>query len=265
MARSRLSIDNGRAQALIIDFIKEKAADYSVLIGLSGGLDSAITCALAVKALGLDRVKALIIKNIRYSEESLIGARQFARELGIEIIEIDTDAMRVAAIIQTGVNESEETKIASLDARITDLILRTMADQLDSLYLGTINGTERLTGWYPKGALFGDYCPVGGLLKSQVQSLAQYLGLPESIVNSVSSDASRICSGCGELPEFRGIPYDVLDTVLASYESLADHSIQAISGDSGINLPTVETILSRIKRVAHKQHVFCRFSDLKGE
>lgn len=237
----------------LTQFIKEQAGSSGVLIGLSGGIDSTLTCSLAVEALGRERVTVLIINNIRYPKEHLASALKFAKNLGIEIILIDTDKARKAILEGLTLNSTDTRLVSSLDARLTDLILRTTAQTRGLIYLGSINGTERLTGWYPKGSLFGDYCPIGGLLKSQVQDLARYMNLPAEIVNTVSEDASRICSGCGLLEEFSGIPYKQLDVVLLGLE-IGD-------GFRNANVPAevVTRVMKRVENVRHKQGGFPLF------
>lgn len=244
--------DNQLIVRRIARFIRQSVGDRSVLIGLSGGIDSSLSCALAVRALGPERVNVLIVKNIRYSVEHLKLARQYARSLGIQnIIEINTDAVRQSLLEQISFTESDEVRQSTLDARVTDLIIRTVAQQRGLIYLGTINGTERLTGWYPKGALFGDFCPIGGLLKVQVQSVSRYLGLPDEIVNTVSGDARKICSGCGTLPAFEGITFFDLDRVLYVLEAR-----QQDRPTKGIDAQQIAKIEQRVREVAHKRVVF---------
>lgn len=234
----------------VVRFIVKNVGTRGVLIGLSGGVDSALSCALAVEALGSDKVTALIVKNIRYSNEHLAVARRLANQLGITTIEIDTNTARQAVLDVFERAPEDVEQVSSLDARLTDLLLRTTAQQRGLIYLGSINGTERLTGWYPKGSLFGDFCPIGGLLKVQIQALARHLKLPAEIVETVSDDASRICSGCGLLPEFAGIPYQQLDAVLLHYEQTG-HFTGAQQSRA-----VVAKIKRRVAHVDHKQHVF---------
>lgn len=241
---------NQRIKQIVTHFIKQNVGDHGVLIGLSGGVDSALSCALAVEALGKDKVTALIVKNIRYSNEHLAVARRFARRLGIKTIEIDTNTARQAVLDVFERAPTELEQVSSLDARLTDLLLRTTAQQRGLIYLGSINGTERLTGWYPKGSLFGDFCPIGGLLKVQIQALARHLKLPAEIVETVSDDASRICSGCGLLPEFAGIPYQRLDEVLLHYERTGHFT------GAQRSRVVVAKIKRRVANVDHKQQVF---------
>jgi len=241
----------------LISFIKKSVDGKPVIIGLSGGIDSTVTCELAIRAIGVESIKALTLKNIRYSQESLEIVREYTKKNRLKIQEIDTNELRTRLIELLNVDTSNIQAIASLDARITDLVIRTIAKNEDRIYLGTINGSERLTGWYPKNSLFGDICPIGGLLKSEVQSVAKYLQLPDGIIESVSDDASKICSGCGELTEFKGVTYKQLDTVLFFYEEgLRGDDLENSLRPYDIPKDAIPKILHRIDSMQHKQTGF---------
>lgn len=261
------SLDYKRVEEKILHCIKDFAGDKKVVIGLSGGIDSSLVCALTVKALGKDKVKAIIIKNSRYLRKGLDIARKFAKEHGLEIQEVDTEEMRKTAIKNLGINESDIIHNATLDARICDTIIKTVAGLEDRIYPGTINGTERLTGWYPKGNLVGDFCPIGGLLKEQEKRLAKQMGLGY-LVETISEDASKICSGCGELPEFKGIPYEALDEILFIYETSKGDGLAKRLRHSGISKEVYSRIINRIISVQHKSDVFphyCKINFPNGD
>lgn len=244
----------------IIKYIQDFVKDKSAIIGLSGGIDSSIVCALAVKSLGKDKIKGIIVKNSRYSEENLRVANEYAMSLGLETLEIDTGLMVNYDYILSnlGINQEDRIKTSTLDGRICDVLIRTVAGLDNRIYLGTINGTERLTGWYPKGALVGDFCPIGGLLKEQEKGLAKYMGL-ESLIETISDDASRVCSGCGELPDFKGIPYPTLDEILYIYETSKGDELTKKLRDSGIKPDVASKILRRAVFVDHKNDLFPSF------
>lgn len=239
----------------ILEFIKSSVGDKNVLIGLSGGIDSSITCALAVEALGPKRVKVVIVKNSRYPLENLNIARDYAKSLGISIQEIDSTGLRKEALNILQVDEKNVIESSTIDARICDFIIKTVASKNNLIYLGTINGTERLTGWYPKGNLVGDICPIGGLLKEQEKYLAKEMDL-SYLIETISDDASRVCSGCGELLEFKGIPYDLLDSILYVYETSPEVDLFNRISKLGVKKEMFDVILNRIKTNKHKDDVF---------
>jgi len=237
-------------------FIKNKVGNRPVVIGLSGGIDSTITCALAVRALGPDQVRGILINNVRYGDDFLNETRKLASDFGVSLEEFNSYNVRTELIETLHVPKDDVVKVSTLDARITDVVIRTYAMANNSIYLGTINGTERLTGWYPKGALYGDYCPIGDLLKGQVQELGKIMKLPEKIVSSVSHDAAKICSGCGELPEFKGIPYDILDQVLYIIETTDPSDTILTLKELGIKTKHFLPVLIQVQSARHKTAIF---------
>jgi NAD+ synthase len=239
----------------LIGYIQDRCGSNSVLIGLSGGIDSSLTSRLAIDALGADKTKVLIMTNSRYAPENLDRARTYARNLGLEKREVDSESVRQGVVKALDINDTNVVPSASIDARLCDMILKDIAADEGRIYLGTINGTERLTGWYPKGTLVGDYCPLGDLLKTQIKGLAQHTGLGY-LLETVSHDASRICSGCGELEEFKGITYETLDKVLLAYETLPREKVRVACTETGIPSDVCDRILRRIDTVAHKQDKF---------
>lgn len=250
--------DYGKIHEKIVKYVREFTGQKPVIVGLSGGIDSSIVCAVAVDSLGKDKVKALIVKNARYSPQNLQISRDYAIKLGIQTQEVDTTNLRNEAIRIFGVNEDNIISTSTLDARICDTAIKTIAGLEDRIYLGTINGSERLTGWYPKGNLVGDTCPIGGLLKTQEKRLAESMGLGY-LVETISDDASKVCSGCGEMPDFKGIPYQTLDEVLFIYETSKGDELARNLRESGIDKETYSRILRRVMFVDHKNDVFPDF------
>jgi len=242
----------------ITAFIRKIASGKKVVVGLSGGIDSTLVCLLAVQALGSTRVKALVVTNRRYPQDALNLARAFAQKQNIELQEVasHTFAQDLAETLQ--LDMGDVIRSSTLDARVCDLIIRTVSTMENRIYLGTINGTERLTGWYPKGNLVGDYCPIGGLLKTQEKEIARYLGL-EKLIETISASAGKICSGCGELQEFESLPYELLDKILFLYETTRDHELLSVLDREKIPVDMYKKVLERILHVAHKQEVFPPF------
>lgn len=251
-------LDYGKIHERIVGYIKGFAKNKPVIVGLSGGIDSSIVCALAVKALGKDRVKALMVKNSRYPLSNLQISRDYAKKLGIETQEVDTTIARNDLLRALSIDEGNIIYTSTLDARICDTTIKTVAGLGDRIYLGTINGSERLIGWYPKGNLVGDSCPIGGLLKTQEKKLAELMKL-DYLVETISDDASRVCSGCGEMPEFRGIPYQTLDEVLFIYEISKGDELAGNLRESGVDREIYSGIIKRVMFANHKNDVFPDF------
>lgn len=244
----------------IKSYIKEKVGDNNVLIGLSGGIDSSMVCVLAAEALGRDKVKALSVRpsDSADSEETIDIAQSFAKANDIELDIVSTAAIRQDMIEALGFNANNYRDVSTMDARLIGLMIAETSRKEGRICLGTINGTERLTGWYPKGSLVGDFCPIGGLLKMQEKEMAQQLGL-EHLVATISGSAARICSvSCvdGSCVELEGITYMELDEILYAYDTSSKEDLHANLLNLKVRPKNLMTILERLSLISHKHDVF---------
>jgi NAD+ synthase len=241
----------------IISFIKEYVGDKPIVMGLSGGIDSSLSVYLATQALGKDKVNVVILENSQFTKEGIKLAKNFAQRLGVKVRNVIIENVRNS--IESGLGYNLDYKQqATIDVRLCDLVIRTVAQAEGALYMGTINGTEKMVGWFPKGALVGDFCPIGGLLKHQLKALASYLKI-ESFAEGVSQDASIVCGGCGEHEDFKGLPYVELDKILLAYQ------MSTLENDFTKDykyLDFIPIIIDRISAVQHKREVFPRYCDI---
>jgi len=179
-----LLIDAVATEEILVDFLRRetrRAGFNRVIIGLSGGIDSAVSAALACRALGSSRVLCALLPYRTSSADSRRDARRIARVLGAPAVTIDISPMvdayfrraRGATRLRRG-NRMARERMAIL----YDLSLRDRR-----LVIGTSNKTELLLGY---GTLFGDMAsalnPVGDLYKTQVRQLGSRLGIPDEIV-----------------------------------------------------------------------------------
>lgn len=179
-----LKLDNILVEKVLVKFIKEEIASAGLskaVVGLSGGVDSAVSCALAARALGPEHVLAVMIPYKSSSPDSLTDAKKVVELTGVrsEIADITTMA---EPYFQDN-DEIGKLRIGNVLARLRMIVLYDRSAREKALVVGASNKSEILLGY---GTLFGDLAsainPIGDLYKTQVWELAKYLGLPESVI-----------------------------------------------------------------------------------
>ena len=171
------------ARKKIMNFIKKQAGTKSVVIGLSGGLDSSVVAFLAVEALGKEKVFGIISPSEINTKQDLKLAALVANLLEIEYQTINIDNI-VNSFYENCDFYTDKTTAGNLKARIRMCMLYGKANQIKGLVLGTGNKTELMTGYFTKhGDGAADILPIGGLYKTQERKLAKLIGVPEAIIN----------------------------------------------------------------------------------
>ena len=198
---------------IIVRFISDsirKNGFTNGIIGVSGGIDSAIVLDLTVKALGKDNTFALLMPFRTSSPESLSDGRFICDKLGVkyEIIDITPSIDPYFDKYPT----ENKTLIGNKCARERMSILYDFSERKKALVVGTSNKTEILIGY---STLFGDsaaaFLPIGDLYKTEVIELAKYLGIPDSIISKEpSADLWVDQTDEGEI----GFKYEILDKIL---------------------------------------------------
>jgi NAD+ synthase len=202
------------AQETIVRFIKDFVGDKSVVVGLSGGLDSSTVAKLCVMALGAERVLGVHMPDRVTPEDDTEDARFLANELGIEYREIKIDD--ALEILANSAGISKDMSIANMKARIRMLILYAIANENEYLVAGTSNKSELLVGYFTKyGDGASDFALIGDLYKTQVKMLAERIGVPERIVNKIPR--AGLLPGQTDEGEM-GIKYEILDRILLGME-----------------------------------------------
>jgi len=202
----------------IVDGLKkyfEQAGFKKAVLGLSGGVDSALTAKLAVLALGEENVIALLMPNRgTSSDHSLHDAIALADELGIEyrVLSIGDTVDRYKKLPWKASEEAE----MNIQARIRMTILYHYANSHQALVLGTGNKTEETLGYFTKyGDGACDVLPIGSLYKTDVWKLAGELSLPKAIVEKTPS--AELKEGHTDEEEI-GMSYAEIDKILKKYE-----------------------------------------------
>jgi NAD+ synthase (glutamine-hydrolysing) len=200
----------------------EKNGFPGVLLGLSGGIDSALTLAVAVDALGRDRVRALMLPSVYNAAISLEDARTMAGMLGVRYDEMPIDAV-VEAFKTTLAEEfkglPEDATEENIQARIRGTLLMALSNKYRSIVLTTGNKSEMAVGYATLyGDMAGGFAVLKDIDKTLVYRLAHYrntLGrvIPERIITRPPSAELRADqTDQDSLP-----PYDALDAILEAY------------------------------------------------
>ena len=199
-----------------------KCGFASAVIGLSGGIDSAVTAAVAVDALGAENVRGVAMPSQYSSQGSLDDAEHLAKALGIQydVVPIEPVFEQLKSQLREifeGLNE--DTAEENMQARIRGNILMSMSNKFSSLLLTTGNKSELAVGYC---TLYGDMCGglavISDLPKTKVYSLAKWINrdreiIPESTLTKPPSAELRP----GQVDQDSLPPYDMLDSILEAY------------------------------------------------
>jgi NAD+ synthase len=208
-----LLLDTGLVERLLVEFLKDEtlqAGFARAVVGLSGGVDSAVCAALAARALGSDNVLGVLMPYRASNPQSRTDAELVASTLGIKTELVDITAM-VEPYLRI-IGDAGRVRAGNVMARERMIILFDLSHRDRALVFGTSNKTELLLGY---GTLFGDMAcginPLGDLYKSQVWQLARALGLPERVI--VKKPSADLWDGQTDEGEF-GFTYADVDRAL---------------------------------------------------
>jgi len=243
-------------ETVITDFIRRKvdeAGAKGVVLGLSGGIDSALVTMLCKLAIGEKRVKAMIMPTGDSDPQDREIALGFAEKIGIEYEEKDiTPAVKVMErLLQNDALDGDAKKkaLGNIKARVRMIVLFHVAATEGRVVMGTGNKSELLTGYFTKFGDGGcDFAPIGDLYKTQVWELSKKVGVPEHIVSRKPS-AGLWASQTDE--DELGMTYGTLDTILHGIEMLK--TCEDISEENGLPIELVRKVDSMVKNSVHKR------------
>jgi NAD+ synthase len=212
-AADALSIDTEVVTDILLGFIRDEVGKVGferVVLGLSGGVDSALVAALAARALGPERVIPVIMPYRSSSPESEADARTVCAQLGLEPIVVDISP-QVDAYFERFA-DADRGRRGNKMARERMSVLYDMSWAHRALVIGTSNKTELLLGY---GTIHGDMAhalnPLGDLYKTQVFAMARALDLPQRVVEKPPS--ADLWEGQSDEQEL-GFQYAVVDMLL---------------------------------------------------
>jgi NAD+ synthase len=211
---TELALNCPIATRLLTRFIRaevRRTGFRRAVIGLSGGIDSATSAALACRALGARNVLCVLLPYRASSPDSLSDARRLARQLGAPTTRIDISPMIDAYFHRQP--RASRVRRGNKMARERMSILYDLSVRERALVLGTSNKTELLLGY---GTIHGDMAsalnPLGDLFKTQVRLLAKHLGIPDAIVWKTAT--ADLWEGQSDERDL-GYPYRDIDRLLA--------------------------------------------------
>ena len=205
----------------LADYVR-KCGFSSAVLGLSGGIDSALVATIAADALGAENVLALAMPSRFSSDHSLTDARQLAANLGVELVEVPIEPAHAAMEAMLADHlpaDRPETTDENVQARIRGLIVMAFSNATGRLPLATGNKSELATGYCTLyGDMNGGLAVIGDVPKTMAYQLAGHLNasgerIPASIITKPpSAELKPDQTDQDKLP-----PYDVLDAILARY------------------------------------------------
>ncbi len=257
----RSGIESEIWQALVVglrDYVKKNGFP-SVLLGLSGGIDSAVTAAIAADAIGPSKVFGLAMPSQYSSDHSLSDAADTAKRIGLNFRVVEIQPMVNSFLNSLGLTGLAEE---NLQARVRGTTLMGLSNQEGHLVLATGNKSELAVGY---STLYGDavggYAPIKDLLKSEVWTIARWRNhaaisrgeVPPIPENSISKEPSA------ELrPDQRDIdslpPYDLLDQLLTIYIE-NDGGLQGLL-DAGFDPALATKVIQMVDRAEYKRRQY---------
>lgn len=247
------SIDVERTKNLISTFIKQRMDNTKtngVIIGISGGIDSAVAAYLAVSAVGPKKVYLFFLPDHVTSIEDREDVKALSKKLEVPLREIPID--RILTTFQEVLQEeTQEREIhwANLKPRIRQNILYFYANKLNCLVVGTGNKSEAMIGYFTKyGDGACDIAPLIDLYKGHIVALAKSLGIPQKIIEKRPS--AGLWEGQTDEEEI-GMSYDDLDLILSTLERFK--TVDSAIEKTRVKPSKVEKVQKMIEKSEHKR------------
>lgn len=245
-----LAINAPVVEGVLTSFIQNELSRHGfkrAVIGVSGGIDSAVACALSARALGPENVHAFRMPHRDSSEDSLEHAQLLISQLGVQ-----GETIPITEMVDGYVNQLEDidrNRRGNVMARARMIVLYDQSAAHHGLVIGTGNKTEILLGYT---TLYGDSAsalnPNGDLYKTQLRQLARHLQIPEVILEKPpSADLWPGQTDEGEL----GFTYERVDQLL--YLLVDERYSPEECLDLGFAREFVDTVLTRVRTTQYKR------------
>jgi NAD+ synthase len=247
----RMTINTDLARTILTGFIRDqiyKAGMKKAVLGLSGGIDSALSAYLSAEALGAENVLAVRMPYETSSEDSLIHAEEVIEDLGLASITVPITPMAQPLIDRFP--DMSNLRKGNIMARTRMIVLYDQSVAWGGLVMGTSNKTEFLLGY---STIYGDsgvaLHPIADLYKYQVRQIARAVGVPAALIDKPpSADLWEGQTDEGEL----GFTYNDADTVLYL---LVDerYTVEEAAEASGYDAAFISKVWERVKANHYKR------------
>ena len=238
------------------DYVR-KCGFSKVLVGLSGGIDSALVAAIAVEALGAENVVGVGMPTEYSSLGSIEDARKLARNLGVrfELLPIHDVFAQFQHVLQplfkgSSFGLAEE----NLQPRIRGTLLMALSNKFGALVLTTGNKSEMSTGYCTLyGDMVGALAVIGDVMKTRVYALSRYVNRAKEIIPWATIEkppSAELRPGQRDTDSLP--PYEVLDPILEDYVERY-HSAEQISEERGVDVGLVRSVLQLVERSEYKR------------
>jgi NAD+ synthase (glutamine-hydrolysing) len=238
------------------DYVR-KCGFSKVLVGLSGGIDSALVAAIAVEALGAENVVGIGMPTEYSSLGSIEDARKLAKNLGIrfELLPIHDVFAQFQHVLHplfagTPFGLAEE----NLQPRIRGTLLMALSNKFGALVLTTGNKSEMSTGYCTLyGDMVGALAVIGDVMKTRVYALSRYVNRVKEIIPWATIEKPPSAELRPEQRDTDSLPpYDVLDPILEAYVERYC-SAEQIAEEQGVDVQLVKSVLQLVERSEYKR------------
>ena len=239
-----------------------KSGLNSVVLGLSGGIDSAVSAAIAVRALGAENVIGISMPSRHSSQHSISDAEDLAKKLGLELLSMPIESIHDASesILDNELTNGKAVAAENIQSRLRGMIVMGIANARGAMAIPTGNKSELAMGYCTLyGDMAGGYSPLGDVWKTEVYAMAKAINSEakskekEEPINQSTMTKPPSAELAPEQTDQDSLPpYEVLDSIMQLHmEERLD--AEAISGFTGLDLTLIQNLLDRFAMNEHKR------------